>query len=143
MSYLDSVAPLITTKKVKTKPTAHWRNDKIKQLKRNCRMAERKLRKNKLSINFQSLQEQFQIYNTTVKQARNNYVARLITENKNNPRFDHFINPDFNKHRPFSNDVKNLQTTSGTNLILLDPAFYLTTKQFLMNPNVCFYLRKH
>ncbi len=137
-SSLDSVAPLIT-KKVKTKPTPLWRNKKIRKLKRKCRMAERKWRKNKLTINHQLFHEQLKIYNSAVKQARNKYFASIISNHKNNPKVhfstvDPLIIPDFNKCKAqqLTLYVKNLQITSGAILILLDPAFYLTRKLFLI-----------
>ena len=44
-STLDSVAPLLS-KTVKTKPTPPWRkNNEIKELKRQCRSAERRWEK--------------------------------------------------------------------------------------------------
>lgn len=43
-STLDSLAPLLT-KKIKARPTPPWRNEEIKKLKRDCRSAERRWRK--------------------------------------------------------------------------------------------------
>ncbi len=100
-SSLDSVAPLLT-KTIKTKPTPPWRNDEIKKLKRNCRSAERKWRKTKLTVHYGILREQLKIYNNAVKQARIFHFARLITDHKNNPKIlfstiNLLINADFNK----------------------------------------------
>ncbi len=65
-STLDSVAPLLT-KTRKTKPTPPWRNDEINKLKRNCRSAERKWRKSKLTVHYEILREQLKTYNKAVK----------------------------------------------------------------------------
>jgi len=43
-SILDTVAPL-KIKKIKSNPTPPWKDQTIKQLKRKCRIAERKWRK--------------------------------------------------------------------------------------------------
>ena len=86
-STLDSVAPLLS-KTVKTKPTPPWRkNNEIKELKRQCRSAERRWRKSKLTIHYEILRQQLKTYNNTVKKARISHFSQLITINKNNPRF--------------------------------------------------------
>ena len=85
-STLDSVAPLLT-KTVKTKPVPPWRTATIKKLKINCRGAERRWRKSKLTVHYEILREQLKSYNNAVKQARTSHFSKLITDNKNNPRF--------------------------------------------------------
>ncbi|XP_061587576.1 uncharacterized protein LOC133452342 [Cololabis saira] len=49
---LDSVAPILT-KRISRKPTPPWRTEEIKKLKRNCRSAERRWRKSKLTIHYE------------------------------------------------------------------------------------------
>ena len=84
---LDSVAPLLI-KTAKIKPIPLWRNaNNIKKLKRNCKSAERRWRKTKLTVHYEILREQLQTYNNTVKQARRTHFSKLITDHKNNPRF--------------------------------------------------------
>ncbi|KAL7382659.1 hypothetical protein ABVT39_025993 [Epinephelus coioides] len=100
-SSLDSVAPL-KTKLVQDSHITPWRNEEIKKLKRNYRIAERRWRKNKLTINYQIFHEQLKIYNNALRHARNTYFANIINNHKNNPRvlfstIDLLINPDFNK----------------------------------------------
>uniref|UniRef100_A0A3P8P5K8 Reverse transcriptase domain-containing protein n=1 Tax=Astatotilapia calliptera TaxID=8154 RepID=A0A3P8P5K8_ASTCA len=97
---LDSVAPL-TTKKINVKHASPWRNEEVKKLKRNCRAAERRWRKNKNNINHQIFCEQLKVYNNTLRKSRNSYFAKIISINKNNPKvlfstIDHLFNPDFN-----------------------------------------------
>lgn len=61
---LDSVAP---TKTIKTKPLPPWRSkDEIKKSKRLCRIAERRWRKNKLTVHYEIFREQHKSYNKTV-----------------------------------------------------------------------------
>ena len=83
---LDSVAPLLT-KTIKIKHTLPWRNEETKKLKRNCRSAERRWRKSKLTIHYQILRQQLKTYNNAVKQARISHFKKLISDNKNNPKF--------------------------------------------------------
>lgn len=64
-----------------------FHNDEIKKLKRNCRSAERRWRKSKLTIHYEILREQLKIYNNTVKLARISHFSRLITDHKNNIKF--------------------------------------------------------
>jgi len=85
-STLDSVAPFLT-KTIKTKPTPPWRNEETKKLKRNCRSAERRWRKSKLTIHYQILRQQLKTYNNAIKQARISHFKKLISDNKNNPKF--------------------------------------------------------
>ncbi len=101
-STLDSVAPLLI-KTIKTKPTPPWRkNDKINKLKRNCRSAERRWRKSKLTVHYEILRQQLKTYNNAVKQARTSHFSQLIIDHKNNPRFlfstfDILTGTNFNK----------------------------------------------
>uniref|UniRef100_A0A8C7Z7X7 Reverse transcriptase domain-containing protein n=1 Tax=Oryzias sinensis TaxID=183150 RepID=A0A8C7Z7X7_9TELE len=101
-SSIDAVAPF-KTKTLRTTPKMPWKTDDIKGLKQNCRRAERKYRRTNLIINHKdNLKEQLQIYNNSVKWARTSYFSKIISENKNNPKFlfktiDILINTDFNK----------------------------------------------
>ncbi|KAL7381194.1 hypothetical protein ABVT39_001860 [Epinephelus coioides] len=104
----DSVDPL-KTKLVQDSHITPWRNEEIKKMKRNCRIAERRWRKNKLTINYQIFHEQLKIYNNALRHARNTYFANIIDNQKNNPRvlfstIDLPINPDFNKFQSPSTD---------------------------------------
>ncbi len=98
---LDAVAPLLT-KTVRTKKTQPWRDDNIKKLKRKCRSAERRWRKTKLTVHYEIYRDQLKTYNNSIKLARKNHFSKLITDNKNNPRFlfstfDLLTSTDFNK----------------------------------------------
>ncbi|XP_074522673.1 uncharacterized protein LOC141787880 [Halichoeres trimaculatus] len=100
---IDLVAPL-KTKKVLPKRTPPWRNEEIKKLKRNCRVAERRWRKNKIFINHQIYCEQLRIYNIALRHARTSYFTKIITDHKNNPKIlfstiDLLINPVFNRNQ--------------------------------------------
>lgn len=128
---LDSVAPL-TTKKINVKHASPWRNEEVKKLKRNCRAAERRWRKNKNTINHQIFCEQLKMYNNTLRKSRNSYFAKIISNNKNNPKvlfstIDHLFNPDFNSSQrtPQTHSVSSLQTTSGERSAPSDLIFYL------------------
>uniref|UniRef100_A0A3P8PY01 Reverse transcriptase domain-containing protein n=1 Tax=Astatotilapia calliptera TaxID=8154 RepID=A0A3P8PY01_ASTCA len=78
----------------------HPGETKNEKLKRNCRAAERRWRKNKNNINHQIFSEQLKMYNNTLRKSRNPYFAKIISINKNNPKvlfstIDHLFNPDF------------------------------------------------
>ncbi|KAL7369618.1 hypothetical protein ABVT39_003721 [Epinephelus coioides] len=109
-STLGSVAPLLT-KIIKTKSTPPWRNDDIKRLKRKCSSAERRWRKNKLTVHFEILCKQLKTYNKTVKQARRIFhFSKLISDHKNNPKFlfstfDLLTSTNFNKPSNISTDA--------------------------------------
>ncbi|KAL7406155.1 hypothetical protein ABVT39_014107 [Epinephelus coioides] len=100
-STLDSVAPLFI-KTIRTKPTPPWRNHEIKQLKRYCRSAERRWRKSNLTVHYEILRQHLKTYNNAVKQARISHFKKLISDNKNNPKFlfstiDILTNSKFNR----------------------------------------------
>lgn len=90
-------------KKVKSNPIPPWRNNnEIMGLKRNCRVAERRWRKYKITVNYQIFQKQTKIYDNVIKKAWRNHFSKLICENHNNPKFlfsttDRLINPVFNR----------------------------------------------
>ena len=105
-SAIDAAAPL-KTKSVKVKTTTPWRNERIKQMKQNCRRAERKSRKTKFTIHLEIFQEYQKIYNSAVKQARTLHFSNVITQNKNNPKFlfktiDFVINTENKSSMPAS-----------------------------------------
>ena len=98
-STLDSIAPP-KLKKIVSYPTPPWINEEIKKLKRNCRIAERRWRKNKLTINHNIYHEQLVICNKAIKQSRQAHFSKLISDNRNNPKIlfstiDRLINPVF------------------------------------------------
>ena len=98
---LDTVAPL-STKILSIKPTPPWIKTEIKQLKRNCRSAERKWRQTKLTVHCDIFWDKLKTYNKAVKQARTSHFSQLISDKKNDHKFlfstiARLINTDFNK----------------------------------------------
>lgn len=86
-SAIDHVAPL-TTKATKNKPIPPWRSTVlVKESKRQCRSAEGRWRKPKLTIHYEILRQQLKSHNNNIKQARREYFSKLITDHKNNPKF--------------------------------------------------------
>ena len=125
----DSVAQL-STKTVSTKPTPPWIKTEIKQLKRNCRSAERKWRQTKLTIHHDIYRDKLKTYNKAVKQARTSHFSQLISDKKNNHKFlfstiARLINTDFKTSSivPTTIYVRNLQTTSEVKSLTLGPLF--------------------
>uniref|UniRef100_A0A3B3HCT2 Reverse transcriptase domain-containing protein n=1 Tax=Oryzias latipes TaxID=8090 RepID=A0A3B3HCT2_ORYLA len=84
-SAIDVVAPL-KTKMLKTKATAPWKNEPIRALKRECRRAERKWRKTKLTVHRKIFKEQQMRYSHAIKKARTLHFSNLILQNKNDLR---------------------------------------------------------
>ena len=95
------MAPL-STKTVSIKPTPPWIKTQIKQLKRNCRSAERKWRQTKLTVHYDIFRDKLKTYNKAVKQARTSHFSQLISDKKNDHKFlfskiARLINTDFKK----------------------------------------------
>uniref|UniRef100_A0A8C6NY71 Reverse transcriptase domain-containing protein n=1 Tax=Nothobranchius furzeri TaxID=105023 RepID=A0A8C6NY71_NOTFU len=84
-STLDLLAPP-KIKKLQPKPASPWSNENLKILKRSCRVMERKWRKYKNTINKQLYTELLKSYNKAVRNSRNNYFSKIISEHKNNPK---------------------------------------------------------
>ncbi len=81
---LDSIAPV----RVKRSKTSYlpWLNEDLRILKRQCRRAERKWRKDKLSISLASLKQLMVLYQHNVKEARTKYFSNLIDRQGHSPR---------------------------------------------------------
>ena len=81
---LDSIAPFKTKN---TKPNAlHWLNDHTREIKKQCRKAERKWKKDRLTSSHLCLRNLMSSYQTAVKNARSAYFSKIITSHPNNPR---------------------------------------------------------
>jgi len=97
------VAPLLT-KTIKTKP------EETKKLKRNCRSAERRWRKSKLTVHYQIIRQQLETYNNAIKQARISHFKKLISDHKNNTKFlfstiDLLTNSNFSRSHKTTSDT--------------------------------------
>ena len=81
---LDSVAPLKTVRpKVKPEP---WFNVRTRAARQECRKAERRWKKDKLQVSYQILKDCWRCYQSTVKEARREYLSNIIESNCHNPR---------------------------------------------------------
>ena len=81
---LDSVAPLKTVQpKAKPEP---WLDTKTCAARQECRKAERRWKKDKLQVFYQILMDCWRCYQSTVKEARRQYLSNLIDSNRHNPR---------------------------------------------------------
>ena len=81
---LDSVAPL-KTKQPKVKPEP-WFSDRTRAVRRECRKAERRWKKDKLHVSFQILKDCWHRYQNTIKEVKREYLSNLIVSNSHNPR---------------------------------------------------------
>ena len=84
LNILDSIAP-VRLKRPKPSFTP-WMSEDLRILKRQSRKAERKWKKDKLGASLVSLKYLMAQYQHSVKVARNNYFAKLIAEQRGNPR---------------------------------------------------------
>uniref|UniRef100_A0A3B4X257 Reverse transcriptase domain-containing protein n=1 Tax=Seriola lalandi dorsalis TaxID=1841481 RepID=A0A3B4X257_SERLL len=81
---LDTVAPLkIRLPKTKCEP---WLNDTTRAVRRQCRRAERKWKRDKQQVSFQMLRECWRNYQTTLKDAKTKHFSDIILSNCHKPR---------------------------------------------------------
>lgn len=93
--------------KVKKRP---WLNDVTRNLRRVCRLAERKWLKDKLQISYDILRESLSNYQNAVRAARSLYFSRIISHNANNPKvlfstIDKVLSPSINYFPSPSKDL--------------------------------------
>lgn len=95
-SILDAIAPLsIKRPKAISEP---WINDSICALRRSCRRAERRWKKDKLHVSVGILQECLLEYHKAVKAAKTAYISHLVSNNIDKPKvlfnvLDSLVNP--------------------------------------------------
>ena len=81
---LNKIAPFKTKYQ---KPNAlHWLNDHTREIKQQCRRAERRWHKDKLDSSLNILRNCMATYQNAVKEARNLYFSKLISSQSHNPR---------------------------------------------------------
>ncbi len=93
---LDSVAPL--RKKHPKVVSEPWLNDTTRSLRRACRVAERKWKKDKLKISFIMMQDALYKYQRAVKSAKTNFFSDVVASNRQRPQvlfsvFNSLVNP--------------------------------------------------
>ena len=95
-STLDSVAPLRTKRtKALSEP---WLNDSTRGLRRACRQAERRWKKDKLRVSHEILKSRLSDYQKAIKSAKTRYISNLVSNNYHRPQvlfniFNNIINP--------------------------------------------------
>uniref|UniRef100_G3PBI9 Uncharacterized protein n=1 Tax=Gasterosteus aculeatus TaxID=69293 RepID=G3PBI9_GASAC len=93
---LNSVAPL---REKRRKPQKEpWLNVNTRSLRRACRTAERKWKKDKLQVSLQILKDLLHKYQGAVKSAKTHYLSHLVASNTQRPQvlfkvFNSLINP--------------------------------------------------
>lgn len=93
---LDSVAPLKSKKSnLNGEP---WQNDITRALRRECRCAERKWRKDRLHISLEILRNCLSKYQSAAKAAKTQYMSNLVQNNCHKPQvlfnvLNRIINP--------------------------------------------------
>ncbi|XP_039866220.1 uncharacterized protein LOC120720561 [Simochromis diagramma] len=101
---LNSVAPLRIKRAKSSQP---WLNDTTHALRRECRRAERKWRKDKLHVSLDILHNCLSKYQKSVKAAKSAFLSSIIMTNSHNPRalfntFNSVINPCTTTYRDAS-----------------------------------------
>lgn len=77
------MAPLKTVQpKVKPEP---WLNVRTRTARQECHKAERRWKKDKLQVSYQILKNCWRCYQSTVKEAKREYLSNLIDSNHHNP----------------------------------------------------------
>ena len=77
MNILDSITPF---KENNVKQySLPWINDRTRDVKRQCRKADRKWKKDKLVVSLDTLKGLMSTYQSAVKDARNSYFSNLIS----------------------------------------------------------------
>ena len=80
---LDTVAPLKSRQpKTKSEP---WLNDTTHAVRRECRRAERKWKKDKLQVSLQMLRDCWRHYQKTVQDAKRKHFSDIILSNHHKP----------------------------------------------------------
>lgn len=81
---MNSVAPL---REKRQKPKAEpWVTSTKLELRRVCRRAERKCKKDKLQVSYKILRESFITYQKSVKAAKSQYFSDIIAKNSQKPK---------------------------------------------------------
>uniref|UniRef100_A0A3B3HT18 Reverse transcriptase domain-containing protein n=1 Tax=Oryzias latipes TaxID=8090 RepID=A0A3B3HT18_ORYLA len=81
---LDSVAPLKTRlSRLRSEP---WLDETTRAVRRECRRAERKWKKDRLQVSFQLLRGSWRSYQKTMKAAKTKHFSDIIASNQHNPR---------------------------------------------------------
>ena len=82
---LDIVAPFRTKRtKALSEP---WLNESTRPLRRTCRWAERKWKKDKLQVSLEILRYCLASYQRAVKTAKTEYISYLVTSNHHRPQY--------------------------------------------------------
>ncbi|KAI5106744.1 protein lifeguard 3 [Silurus meridionalis] len=80
---MDSVAPY----KVKSTnvPADPWLNDTTRALRRRCRQAERKWKKDRLQVSLEIFKNSLATYQSALKEAKGQYLSALMNSNSHRP----------------------------------------------------------
>lgn len=95
---LDQVAPLKSLRSRNKTHTQPWFNDHTRSIRRQCRIAERKWKKDKLRVSYEMLRDSLKQYQIAVKTAKSNYFSEVIAKKAHRPKvifktIDSVLNP--------------------------------------------------
>ncbi len=83
---IDSVAPLKPRKAKGKGTTQPWLNDDTCAIRQVCRKEERKWKRDKLQVSYECLMACLTSYQKSVKEAKSEFLSKLIFENANRPK---------------------------------------------------------
>ena len=86
LATLDSVAPLKQKRCKPNRSTTPWLNSTTRSLRKACRKAERKWKKDKLQVSYNIFRDSLKAYQNTVKAAKADFYAKLINKNAHRPK---------------------------------------------------------
>jgi len=109
INILDCVAPFKTLRpKAKKEP---WLTDISRSIRRECRRAERKWKKDKLQVSFDILKETWLKYQKTVKSEKTKYFSDIVLRNRGKPHIlFNTINTALNKKQPVELDTSSVSS---------------------------------
>uniref|UniRef100_A0A3B5PWL6 Reverse transcriptase domain-containing protein n=3 Tax=Xiphophorus maculatus TaxID=8083 RepID=A0A3B5PWL6_XIPMA len=95
---LNTVAPLKIKSTTRKKVLEPWLNETTRALRRECRRAERRWKKDKLQVSFQILRDSLINYQKAVKLAKSKYFITFVASNRHRPQVlfnvrDRIVNP--------------------------------------------------
>ena len=92
-SVIDKHAP-VQSKTITIRPNTEWYTDELRNSKRECRRAERKMRKTKLTIHQQLYKEKCIQTNKQLLKCKRDYYSNKIAEISNSQKQLHRITSD-------------------------------------------------
>lgn len=116
------MAPLkIKYQKPKSEP---WVNEAVREIRRTCRQAKRKWKKDKLQVSYELLRDALSKFQWAMSSAKSKYFADLIERNCNNCNINVGLNPAISMPHQYESFFVNKIRDIRLNImpVISDPA---------------------